>query len=1066
MRFPLLATACLSGLLLAGAAAPQEGEPAAADSGILSIQLLERGDRPARPAAGQLVLTAPGDETRLEIRQVRPSDPARTRVVLYFDSAVSSTAALRAAADRYSQRIAELVALGEVEIVLADPQPTAIAPASRDPELIGNALQRIFLRTEAEDVLRQRREIFLRGETLDARAAGDGDGGGGATRGIERLPASQRNELAREAMADELFVLASRHDAMLRWLAEREQSAASGRWTSSYLFLVQESLALDPLSFYSRHADPAELAALATEAPSAVLLAEAIAAHGWVLFPLAGASGDDDPALRYAPSEDVPVGFRLRLGRDRDAAEDAGAGGDDSVLLQPAVSSWQAVAAVTGGEAIPGDQLADALARAAQRSELVFAPLDPLLGELSLSLTDAGERRTLRAPRRAPVGHHPLVAAARLREMAEGGDLAAADYRLEAEFVLDPTARTLRTGLLRALLRPDDQAGDDEAEDDETGAGETVTGTADETADEIADVGDPWRLSLRFRDLDGVGTLRQWTIEPEGESEDEDEDAQADGEADSGSGSESGSEVSAARIRAAGADPGAWALEAPIELPVGTTGVTALVENLRTGAWGAGEAEIVNRVPEGGDVGGAGEEITQARPLRLLPPPAGSLSGRVTFEVETTPEVERVVYYLGNKRVARRGRPPFDVTLNLGSSPRTLQLVAAAFDRDGAELGRDRLLLNEPPETFWVRIVSPEPGADVAGATEVEARLRTPRDASLDSLTFYWKERRIESLREPPFTATVDLPVGEPDGFLRVEARLSDGRTAEDVLLVNQGGFGEQIGVELVELYVVATDRSSKPVLGLDEDVFEVYEDGRRQEIESFEAAGNLPLTIGLAIDSSSSLFLRMPEVQQAATRFVRSLSTRRDRAFLIGFGTEPRIVARTTRDLRRIEDAVRGLEPYGTTAVWGAIDMALQQLDGIDGRKALVVFYDGDDEDEERYFERSLRLARRANVPIYLVLMNDMAARTAGRSLSSRSFVGKLERITRAGGGRVFYVRKDQELDPIFDAISEELRSHYLLTYYPEIRPGGPLWRPVEVRIQQRGVEARTIEGRGVEGY
>ena len=110
------------------------------------------------------------------------------------------------------------------------------------------------------------------------------------------------------------------------------------------------------------------------------------------------------------------------------------------------------------------------------------------------------------------------------------------------------------------------------------------------------------------------------------------------------------------------------------------------------------------------------------------------------------------------------------------------------------------------------------------------------------------------------------------------------------------------------------------------------------------------------------------------------------------------------------------------------------------------------------------MRLARRARVPVYLILVNNEAARTDGRSLSSRAFVSRLERIARAGGGRVYFVRTNQDLDPIFAAIAEELRSHYLVTYYPLIDPGGPLWRPVEVRVERRGVSARTVEGRGIE--
>ena len=101
--------------------------------------------------------------------------------------------------------------------------------------------------------------------------------------------------------------------------------------------------------------------------------------------------------------------------------------------------------------------------------------------------------------------------------------------------------------------------------------------------------------------------------------------------------------------------------------------------------------------------------------------------------------------------------------------------------------------------------------------------------------------------------------------------------------------------------------------------------------------------------------------------------------------------------------------------------------------------------------------------MPIYLIVMNNAAARSEGRSFSTRSFVTRLERLSRAGGGRVYFVSTQQDLGEIFDAIGEELRSHYLLTYYPKTAAGGPQWREVEVEIAQTGtLEARTIEGYG----
>ena len=194
-----------------------------------------------------------------------------------------------------------------------------------------------------------------------------------------------------------------------------------------------------------------------------------------------------------------------------------------------------------------------------------------------------------------------------------------------------------------------------------------------------------------------------------------------------------------------------------------------------------------------------------------------------------------------------------------------------------------------------------------------------------------------------------------------------------------------------------------------------------------------------------------MPDVKRAATAFLDSLEARRDRAFLVGFGTEARLVRAATYNLNAVRGGIGSLRPRGRTAVWGALSLALDQLEGLRGRKALVVFYDGDDQDSDSAFRQSLEQARRARVPVYLVLMNDEAARTDGRSFSTRTFVSKLERMARAGGGRVYYVRHDEDLAPIFASISRELRSHYLLTYYPKEEPGR-----AELAAGQRGTDAQ----------
>ncbi len=262
-----------------------------------------------------------------------------------------------------------------------------------------------------------------------------------------------------------------------------------------------------------------------------------------------------------------------------------------------------------------------------------------------------------------------------------------------------------------------------------------------------------------------------------------------------------------------------------------------------------------------------------------------------------------------------------------------------------------------------------------------------------------------------------------------------------------------------MELYVVVSDRRGRPVKGLVKEDFRLTEAGERQEIATFSNAGDLPLTVGLAIDSSASMFVKLPQVQFAAAEFLRGLSTRRDRAFVVGFGNEPQLARNTTSDLPRAIHALGGLQPEGQTAIWKAIVYSLVQLQGVPGKKALIVYSDGADEDPDFSFRTCLRFARKVGVPIYIILSNNEIVRTEGRGLSVRSFLGRLESLVDSVGGRLFMARVGEDLEAVYRQIEEELRSQYLVGYYSADQ-GGREWRPVAVDVKRAGLRARTIAG------
>ncbi len=965
---------------------------------------------------GQLELRVDG--TPVEIEGVTTAEDG-WQTLVYIDFALTTPSSVHQLANSLLEQLDALLALGSLEIVVADPAARTILPPTRDLELAEAALSRLATSEEAASALVERRRLFASERQIEISRARRSQAASGDEWATELDTLLQ--QMATDALREEAAMRRNQIDGLVAFLADREdlrreapQAVASldddtldpgeEQGARRHLVLLSDGLVTDPLSYYLELVPTAgSLAVESAAMPSLRPVARTAAAFGWTAAPIAFVSEDEDDGVDLSSNE-VTVGFTLRFGRRRSGAQQTV---EEELRLFVQPSDWDVAAAATGGEVLSNSlEIAGWIERLPRRFEARFQLPDGAAAAGPFELRSRNQDHELRAPTLvAGAGSPDDVAEMRLRRAFEG-DLDSefegggnSGIEVVASIQIESTSPERTVGRLTSTIVPPAGAPPGEAAS--------------------------WRVSTGLHREDGS--------------------------------------VVASHGRPF-APPGAEHLsfERPLQLPPGTDSAIVLAENLASGRWGYALVDFVDVA----DLRTEAEVRTLSRAINLRPEDPTDRRGRVAFVAEVqkgfTDRVQRVVFYYNGRRVAARNRAPYRARIDLGRGDRLGRVEAVAFDAEDRELDRHELLVNQPPHAFWVRITEPE-GGPHAGPVDVAAEVKVPRGSRLAEMRFFVKDRLATTVREEPFRREVLVPVGDPENFLRVEAHLLDGRIAEDVIFLSRPGLSARIGVELVQLYVVATDRSGLPVRDLSAADFSVFEDDRAQELESFRVAFDLPLTLGLAIDTSSSLFLRMPDVKRAATAFLDSLETSRDRAFLVGFGTEPRLVRAATYNLNAVRGGIGSLRPRGRTAVWGALSLALDQLEGLRGRKALVVFYDGDDQDSDAAFRQSLEQARHARVPVYLVLMNDEAARTDGRSFSTRTFVSKLERMAKAGGGRVYYVRHNQDLAPIFEAISRELRSHYLLTYYPKEEPGGPNWRQVNVELDRSGVTARTIEGREV---
>jgi Ca-activated chloride channel family protein len=260
----------------------------------------------------------------------------------------------------------------------------------------------------------------------------------------------------------------------------------------------------------------------------------------------------------------------------------------------------------------------------------------------------------------------------------------------------------------------------------------------------------------------------------------------------------------------------------------------------------------------------------------------------------------------------------------------------------------------------------------------------------------------------------------------------------------------EQVEVHLIELPTTVLV-NGKPASHLTESAFKVLDEGKPVKISKFEYVKNLPLSIGLAIDTSGSMQPRMQEAQKAAAQFFQNVMRAGDKAFLVGFDSQPQIAQKWTRKVADLHANLAKLRAEEYTALYDAVVYSLYQFQGVRGQRALVVLSDGRDTASKFTYDQALEYARRAAVPIYFIALGIKTT-----DVDVRYRIGKAAAET---GGAVYYIERAEDLHRIYSDIQNELRSQYLLGFYPPegVKTGGK-WREVTVQVSEG--KAKTIRG------
>jgi Ca-activated chloride channel homolog len=253
-----------------------------------------------------------------------------------------------------------------------------------------------------------------------------------------------------------------------------------------------------------------------------------------------------------------------------------------------------------------------------------------------------------------------------------------------------------------------------------------------------------------------------------------------------------------------------------------------------------------------------------------------------------------------------------------------------------------------------------------------------------------------------------------------------------------------KVNVKMVNVFVTVTDEHGAPIGGLTKDNFELEEDGKPQTIAAFDKESALPLSIVMDIDTSLSTRKDLPLELNSARRFAHAILRPVDAMSVYEFNEVVSEVVRFTSDLKAIDHAIDRPRLGAATALYDALYLGAQSLASRQGRKVMVVITDGGDTVSRVDYKEALRSAQEAEAIVYSIIIVPIEA-SAGRDIGGEHALIQLSEDT---GGKYFYATTVSQLDDAFHKISDELRTQYLLAYYPAQRISESDFRRIQVKV------------------
>jgi VWFA-related protein len=268
-----------------------------------------------------------------------------------------------------------------------------------------------------------------------------------------------------------------------------------------------------------------------------------------------------------------------------------------------------------------------------------------------------------------------------------------------------------------------------------------------------------------------------------------------------------------------------------------------------------------------------------------------------------------------------------------------------------------------------------------------------------------------------------------------------------------------KVRVELVNVLTTVTDKKNRLVTDLTKDDFRIFEDGKPQDIRFFSRETDLPLRIGILVDTSNSIRDRLRFEQDAAIDFLNvAVRPGKDLAFVVAFDVEPQLVQDYTDDIEKLSNAIRGLQAGGVTSLFDAVFSSCKEKMLFFPppepylRRVMIIISDGQDNQSAHTREEALAMAQRAEVTVFTISTNRTGSEGRGDKV--------LHRLAEITGGHAFFPFEAGDLAADFQEIARELRNQYSLAYVSTNPAHDGTFRSITIQPVDKNLRVRAKNG------